>query len=508
MKKILKGLLCVVIACVCVFNLTGCKTKISATTTDASKTVYGGQATNGGITLVHDGYLYFVNGTKTNDGTSATGNTMSAICKVKINDKGEIDDKTYEVVVDNLVGFNYGSMSIFGDFLYFTTPNDDVNYQNAKLYNQTKFMRYDLVNKKTYTLFTTSINDSSETLAYEYYVVGNDLVLLVYESKNATITSVTIGEEPIVNYVITDVKSCVLSENYGTCVTKDKEVDANSFVFYTKGVDVYEDGRSDGNKVYKTSPVKDNSVCIADSNKSISLLSIRAGKLIYACKSISLNEEIIYTQQITDSTTEQLNFTGIISYSKYINIIFVENDDASVSALCFDDKTNQILWLNKSVENPYEIQPIAINKLEISSSSSSNSSSSSSSSSSSKVTFIGISTLTEEIETDEELEEGQEPETEEVKYLTYIVSNIVYKIEIMRDGKISEYVDPVKLSKSSATAPAGTIAPETIGNYLYFFANEVDDKNAETKKVYLHRVDLTIEDNSTEFATKIAKTEA
>ena len=78
----------------------------------------------------------------------------------------------------------------------------------------------------------------------------------------------------------------------------------------------------------------------------------------------------------------------------------------------------------------------------------------------------------------------------------------------MREGEISEYVDPVKLSKSSVSAPEGTLVPDVAGNYLYIFAKEVDEKNAETKNVYLHRVDLTLKDDSTSFATKIAKTEA
>ena len=153
--KNLKRFLSVVIAFVCVFTFTGCKPKVSATTTDMSKTIYNEQMTNGGVTIVHDGYLYFINGTKENNGTSAKKNVKSAVCRVKIDEEGVIDEETYEVVVDNLVGFNNGSIAIFGDYLYFATPNDEVNYQDVVLYYQTNFMRYDLVNKKSYLLYTT-----------------------------------------------------------------------------------------------------------------------------------------------------------------------------------------------------------------------------------------------------------------------------------------------------------------------------------------------------------------
>ena len=45
------------------------------------------------------------------------------------------------------------------------------------------------------------------------------------------------------------------------------------------------------------------------------------------------------------------------------------------------------------------------------------------------------------------LKEGEEsePETEEVTYLIYIESNVVYKIEIMREGEVSKFNEPVKL---------------------------------------------------------------
>ena len=144
MKRFFKGLVCCVIAVSCVLGFSACKKKISDTSVDYSKTVYNGQQTNGGITAVYNGYLYFINGTKTNDGTKLTKNTRSAICRVKLNSDGSLAEDSYEVVVDNLVGYDYGSIYIFGDFLYFTTPNSAKNYEDTTLYYQTKFMRFRL----------------------------------------------------------------------------------------------------------------------------------------------------------------------------------------------------------------------------------------------------------------------------------------------------------------------------------------------------------------------------
>lgn len=494
MKKIFKHLLCFAVAFVCLFSFTACKVKISDTTVDITKTLYNGKTTNGGLTVKYDKYLYFINGTKSNDGTSAKGNTRGAICRVELDEDEKVVKDTYEVVVDNLVGYDNGSLSIFGDYLYFTTPNDDVNYEDTKLNYQTKFMRYDLVNKKSYLLYTTKQNSSSESISYAYYIVQNELNLLVYESSNKTITSLKINTEVTTNYVIEDVESCVFSENYGTCTTKDATVDANNFVYYTKSVDVYEDGRSTGNKVYKVSPVSNNSSLIANSEKSISILSIKSGRLIYSAKSTSGNDTIIYSHAITNGN-DTLNFTGIFSYNTFDNIIFLDNDEGYVSAIALDSDTNQILYLKADEENKYEVTPIVINTLNISSSSSS-------SSSESKVSFVGLAELDEELPS----EEGEGTAESKATYLIYVYSNAVYKIEVMRDEEVVTLADPIKLSKSTVNAPSGTLVPDVIGNNLYIFAKELKD-GKESTNIYLFQVDLTIDNDSTDYSTMIAKTE-
>ena len=63
-------------------------------------------------------------------------------------------------------------------------------------------MRYDLVNKKSHEIYTTQQNNKDETISYAYYVVGESLNLVVYETKNATITSLKIDDKITTNYVV------------------------------------------------------------------------------------------------------------------------------------------------------------------------------------------------------------------------------------------------------------------------------------------------------------------
>lgn len=469
MKKILKITFSVVLAFVCVFSFTACKKKISATTVDVSKTIVNGVQSNGGVTAVYGDYLYFFNGVRTNDGTTLEDVTRSAIYRVKYNAAdGSIDETTYEVVVDNLAGYEKGSLYFFGDYMYYATPCTDKNNKATVLYNKTNFMRYDLVNNKSYKLYTTQQNDEKESISYAYYVVGEELHLVVYETNNATITSLKINKDVKTNYVISNVASCVLSENYGTCVTKNAPIDANNFVFYTTAHgEVKEDAVQTGNKVFRTSPVSNNPELICDNGSTISILSIRNGKLIYTCDST------VYAETISGAANEKLymghSTTIAYNYSADASYLFIENSDGTISVLYYDSKAynlNIVTWKNESLE-PVTIQEFTKDD---------------------KFEFLTTTTITET----EEVEGSETPETHEVTYLIYINSTKLYKIEIAYDGNYSDsvFADAIQLTSTAVASASGNLVPEVIGDYLYIFA-ENSDKNK-----YLYRVDITIDDLS------------
>lgn len=478
MKKFIKSVLSVALVLVVAFSVTGCKKKISQTTTDTDKVMsVDGKSTNGGSTVVYNGYLYFINGTKTNDGTSAKDNVRGGVYRVSYDEEtGKLGSK-YEAVVKDLVGFDGGSLYFFGDFMYYTTPSADVNYKGDTLYYKTKFMRYDLVHKKSHEIYTTKQNNSKESMSFAYYVVGDSLNLVVYESTNTTITSMKIGKEIKTNYVIENVKSCIMSENNGTCVTEGKTTDANNFVFYTKGHDEG-DRIQTGVKVYRVSPASNNSYLIADNGEDISLLSIRNGKLIY-----SANENI-YAQAISGTSTDVIsaeNIANTISYETFDNVIFIENKDGSISVLYYYADKDKKIYQMGIVDCENGINPVntLITPLN----------------SSEAFELVGITVISEVItEDDEETTDVDETVKQNVQYVLYIDTKQVYKLEIARevDGKMvySKYTEPIKLSTTEVVSAAGLLTAEVIGTNLYIMA-AVDGKN------YMHTIDLTIDEEET-----------
>lgn len=491
MKRILKITTTICLAVFIIFGFTACGVPLSSTKVDDSKSIVNKVSTNGGTTAIYDNYLYFINGTKTNNGTSSRGTTQGAICRVKYDvDAGKVEENAeVELVVSDLVGFEDGSINIFGDFLYYTTPNADVNYTGAALNYKTEFKRYDLVYGNSYTLYTTHLNNSSEVAEYAYYVVADELYLVVYEKVAKTITSLKISDNTTIVYRINDVVSCVMSDNFGKRINEDI-TDANDFVFYTKAPSIEVDGYDEGAKVFKTSPNKDNSKWMGNKDAGedageikhkhniVKILSVKNGKLIYTDESI-IGETFIYAQSIGENTNLEFNEEDIISRKAYNGtddiILFNELANGEISILAYNATSHSIVCIEKdSAENdPYPDPIINFGKK-------------------TDVDFVG----TVQTKIVEKNDDGEVVKTEIIEYLLYTVTEsskvTLYKIEIKRNGVIStsQNLEVVVSSDDGMVSLNGLIMPEAIGNNLFVMV-EVKDEDKNSEGNYLHIIDIS-----------------
>ena len=499
MKKFFKKSLLVLFAFCVALSFSACGAKISATTVSVENVkAVNGQTTNGGITTVYGEYLYFINGTKENDGKSSNNNKRSAICRIKYDVNTGKTSGDAEVVVDDLVGYKNGSINFFGDFLYYATPCADKNYKGDVLYNKVSFKRYDLVNKSSHVLYTTQQNDSEESVKYAYYVVGNSLNLLVYESSVKTLSSLLIDSNVKTNYVISDVQECLFSENYGVC-TNGETVDANSFVYYSKSPAEY-DYYQTGSKIYKVAPNTNNSQLISQ-GKSITLKAIKAGNLLFEYNSS------VYAQTITSSTTEMLVTDNLNCISRAVleNAIYLENytlndkdataklakSQGNLCVLYFDsDNKYFVIFEWKRTGSPVEDNSTIISYVD----------------SATSFSFIGLTTLEEIVTEDDEATEENEEVKRNVLFAIFSESSYVYKIEIAEvvdanNLNVTQYSERVKMSTTKISDASGLLVPEVVGNYAFVIAKESEDDDA---KEYLYQVDLTPTENVTKEATKIS----
>lgn len=445
MKRFCKIFLALVLCVSAMFALVGCdEPKLSETTNSTE-----GVVSNGGSVVSYNGYMYFINGTKTNDGTGNKAGEVvqSAIYKAKLNSDGSVltntDGSIAEIsqVVSSLVGFSNGSIHIFGNYIYYTTPNTGKNSKGDILYYQTCFYRYDLTTGASQKIYTTVQNASDETIDYTYYKFGDKLFLLVYEKSQKTITSVEINTNLKTSIIASDVESVLFGENFGEIKNALNNSYAENYIFFTRAALETGSVRT-GVRVFKIKADGSGETLISE-GETVSLLSTRNDKLLYSLNSI------IYIQSITNGE-ETLTFDAeqTVSLVSYDNIIFQEavEDEDGIGLIVYENNNIRYIKLsdgqvpdagtdNNKVIYSYDEDVSAV--------------------------FIGT--------------EGD--------YVVYTVSNILYKLKYKNIGE-TEIVVPEKLSTTTADEANGFLTAEIIDGYVYFF-------NTTNSETYMFRASMT-----------------
>lgn len=448
MKKLLTGLLAVVLCVITAFSLVGCAPEFTGFSNDTSKVV-----SNSGVAVEYDGYLYFVNGTKKASETANKGNIIQgAIYKVKLNDDGTISYKDEDKkefteitkVVNALVGFDEGSIHIFGNYLYYATTSNRENNEAEVLFGQIEFARIDLKSGAQETFYKTQTSD--DTISYAYYKNGENIDFVIFEENSKLLTSFSISDTISTNFKKENIQSALLGENFGISKKGASVDDADCYIYYTLQSDA-EGEYPDGNIVKFASSDGTFDETLNEKNEVIKLLTISAGKLIYAI------DDYIYADTITKDTTglnystDNLeNLKNILSYKNYVDdskldVMFVEGANGEIRLLVYHgEQIKFVTWVNE-----YEyVEEIICDDLKGSGAS---------------VKFIGLY--------------GND--------LVLTVNKKVNKIQVL--GEKTGEIVLVELSSSTFDDAKELMTSKIIGDYVYGFVTE-------SSKTYMYRVSL------------------
>ena len=435
MKKITKTFIAILLCFCTVITFTACKPNLSKTTVDTTDVL-----SNGGISVYHDGWLYFINGSVDVDSADLKGVVVNGgIYRVMADENGAIlyetttDEngnetksiKKLQPVINKLVGYKYGSLKIYGDYLYYTTPCTEKNKSGEMLTGKTEFRRYDLVNKVDQLIYTTKSSD--DTLTYDYVKKGEELYLVIFEGNEGTLTSLSIGDKIVTAFYKTDVQSLVISEN--------DETVADGYIYFTLSFDSNSALRR-GVRVYKVLPDGSGEVKLSE-GESVTILTVKGGRLLYSCDSY------IFSIQITDGE-DSLSFdsSAIVCTKNYENIIFLEENN-KLSVLVYENEMlRRITWDNGAFTNQdlHEFD------------------------NGDELTFVGV--------------DGD--------WVVYTISSKVYKSRYKnittenQDDKM-----PILLSTTEVSEADELMAPEIVNGYVYAFS-----ENSLTSKTYLYRISL------------------
>ena len=203
-----------------------------------------GVSGNGGLAVQKGEYLYFVNGytavSDMKDGDNKGGNQYSAIYRTKLdennglvyNEDGELEN--CEMIIDKVCGFDKTALYIFGDYIYYASPNtqkvisDESTVYNFKL---TDFYRAKLDGSYRTLLYKT--NNASDDTKFAFYKANgvNDVYLALYDGSTLVFVNCSNGSVP---FTAEDVTSVALPEYSDYNILNNQLSAGASNVYYTR----------------------------------------------------------------------------------------------------------------------------------------------------------------------------------------------------------------------------------------------------------------------------------
>ncbi len=180
-KKICAIATVVVLALVTIVVLTACNPYKwdSIGGGDASSTVIS----NGGYYVEQGGYAYFINGYEGEVETNEWGDAyQQTIMRAELNEDGTVNNDTAQIVVPLSI-YNEsanGGFAIFGEWIYYATPNTDEDTDGSASTTHTNFMRTKIDGSVTQLIATVA------SRSYEYLFTPTRV--LYYDSSSSSIT--------------------------------------------------------------------------------------------------------------------------------------------------------------------------------------------------------------------------------------------------------------------------------------------------------------------------------
>lgn len=348
-----------------IFLFAGCGKEAGLTDNPDTNTTV---TSNGGSIVKKGDYIYFIRGqrksgdlTKPKTDNVLGKTTIGAVYRAKIVN-GEVQTEA-EMVVPKVVGFENGGFYIFGDYIYYATPNMG-NDNTGKLMNNTvNFCRINVNgDTKTNKVLSegVSIGESGQWKAYcidgEVYFVaytGSSLISVKAGNKK--------GEKTIMASDVTsaglpdlDVYSPTNQENAPEFENKKGLEEYNQWIYFTKAQS--SNSESKGNILLKVKVGSSDSQVVARSDQQEYVYTIKAqrdGYLFYTKKNGAQegSRALLYKSEITngfDNETKICNaeYENIYLLKEGQNIIVVTYQD---TALMSNDGTTWVSLNNGEI---------------------------------------------------------------------------------------------------------------------------------------------------------------
>lgn len=343
--------------------LFGCSPKALTNNPKTDSPVYS----NGGMAVLKGEYVYFVNGFKSfNDLKMDVDNVwgkqvLSAIYRTKVSDLNKIEHTSdgflsyAEVVVPQMVGTENSNFYIFGDYIYYATPNMQKDKNGNLLNARSNLCRININGTKNTVLYTTDATLTQSN--WSMLDLDGTVYMLVYDNSKIVSINTNSGE---VKSLASKATSTAFISNQSYNQTSNENVTingVNNYVYFTRDI-VKEDSEygKNGNILARVNIAggSEEIVC-ADGLNTYKIESTKNGCLYYTKTSTENSiakfcKYVLSAQRVKNQSNE-----SEISYNTYSKTFVLDKNNQNYvgTDIVATDSENNIMVV-RNVNNTIE----------------------------------------------------------------------------------------------------------------------------------------------------------
>jgi len=322
---------------------------------------------NGGIAVQKGDYIYYMNGfvsqaEVTKSSHNKYGNVKNGgIYRTKLNNGSLIFDEdnkisNSECVVPKLAGYEQGNLYIFGNQLFYTSPNVQKNKYGDLQNDLMDFYMVNVNGTSNDRLYTSKSDYSS--VKYGMKKFGNRVYLLILDGSNLYKITINGDSASSATKIASDVTGALWStqQNYDATATYNNEFD--KYVYYTTSA---EEGA--GNILAKVDITNGDKTTLADDKETTYTLKAISHNKIYYTTTIGTVSNVLYSNTLTSDDIQDSQSQALV-YNSYANYYVINGGEGEyVGGLLVSDSTNGTKFISNADNSVTDVSSEAHNVL-------------------------------------------------------------------------------------------------------------------------------------------------
>ncbi len=309
-------------------------------------------SSNGGLVVQKGNFLYFVNGYTAISDLSGEANKygkvdFSSLYRTELDSDGNLqydeDGKLIaSVLAPKVVGTENCSFYIYGDKIYYATPNSEKGTDGKFDYKLTDFYMSNLDGSNVSRIYKTTV--SSTNISFRFYEIEGKVYLAVYDSAELFVVDCSSKE---VKKVATGVTGVVLpSEN-----------EQHNYIYYTRS-SVDDDKVNSGNILAMANIIDAEEIDVQGKNSTFPVKDFKSNTLIFTKKDTNDKSAYFYKAPIEDNKVN-LSKAEKISFQAYTNAPLVLNfENGNYRGMATKNESGYLVYVKYTTslsEDSYEV---------------------------------------------------------------------------------------------------------------------------------------------------------